>query len=279
MALDLKEEDLKLMLEAKVHLGAKLVDANMRRYVWTRRQDGVNIINLGKTWEKLMLAARIIVAVENPADVIAISARTFGTRAVFKYAHHTGCMYIGSRYTPGTFTNQSSTQRRYVEPRVLIVSDPRTDHQPILEASYVGLPVIAFCDTDAPLDHVDVAIPCNSKSKQSIALMYWLLAREVLRMRGLVSRSEPWNQMVDLFIYRDPEAEDEAKVESFEAVASGEEAPVADAKVAEWGAEEPTTGASADWNAAAPSTEQQWAPAAASGWDQAAPEAAAVAAQ
>lgn len=192
-----------MMLAANTHIGSKNCDQAMRPYVWRRKQDGVYLINLGKTWEKIVLAARIIVAVENPMDVIAVSARQYGQRAVFKFAQHTGCNYISTRYTPGTFTNQ--IQKRFVEPRVLIVTDPRTDNQPIKEASYVNIPVIAFADTDAPMKGVDVVIPCNNKGKASIALMYWMLCREVLRMRGQMVRSTPWSVMVDLFMFRDPE--------------------------------------------------------------------------
>ncbi|KAL0616154.1 40S ribosomal protein SA, partial [Plecturocebus cupreus] len=112
-------------------------------------------------------------------------------------------LLIAGRFTPGTFTNQ--IQAAFREPRLLVVTDPRADHQPLTEASYVNLPTIALCNTDSPLRYVDIAIPCNNKGAHSVGLMWWMLAREVLRMRGTISREHPWEVMPDLYFYRDPE--------------------------------------------------------------------------
>merc|ERR1711916_312866 len=142
------------MLASHVHGGTWDVSNGMKKYVYTRTKEGVNVINLHATWEKLILAARIIVAIENPQDVIACSVRQFGQRAVLKFAQNTGTQYLGGRFIPGTFTNQ--VQAKFQQPRVLIVTDPRTDHQAIAEAAKVNIPVIAFCDTDAPLQNVDI---------------------------------------------------------------------------------------------------------------------------
>ncbi|KAJ6348025.1 hypothetical protein OIU76_004507 [Salix suchowensis] len=174
-ALSQKELDIQMMLAAEVHLGTKNCDFQMERYVFKRRNDGIYIINLGKTWEKLLLAARVIVAIENPQDMIVQSARPYGQRAVLKFAQYTGAHAIAGRHTPGTFTNQMQTS--FSEPRLLILTDPRTDHQPIKEAALGNIPTIAFCDTDSPMSF----------------------------MRGTIPQGHKWDIMVDLFFYREPE--------------------------------------------------------------------------
>merc|ERR1711982_200160 len=170
-ALAITEDDITKMLAATTHIGSDNSETTMEQYIFKKRKDGINVINLRKTWEKLVLAARAIAAVENPQDVYVVASGPYAQRAVLKFARYVGCSSIAGRFTPGAFTNQ--IQAAFREPRLLLISDPRSDHQPVTEGSYANIPVIA--------------IPCNNKSPHSIGLMWWMLAREVLRLRGVIS--------------------------------------------------------------------------------------------
>lgn len=209
----------------------------MEQYIFKRRTDGVNIINLKKTWEKLMLASRAIAAIENPEDVYVVSSRAFGQRACLKFARYIGATAIAGRFTPGAFTNQ--IQAAFREPRLLVVTDPRADHQPVTESSYANIPIIAFCNVDSPTRFIDMAVPCNNKSAHSIGLMWWFLAREVLRLRGSISRELSWDVMPDLFFYRDPEEaekEEQARQETLaQAAQAAQQAQQAPKPEEDWG--------------------------------------------
>jgi len=252
-ALAITEDDITKMLAATTHIGSDNSETTMEQYIFKKRKDGINVINLRKTWEKLILAARAIAAVENPQDVFVVASRPYAQRAVLKFARYVGCSSIAGRFTPGAFTNQ--IQAAFREPRLLLISDPRADHQPVTEGSYANIPVMAFCNVDSPTKFIDIAVPCNNKSPQSLGLMWWMLAREVLRLRGSISRDMPWEVMPDLFFYRDPEEVEKEDRERAEAAAESQLVAKAADYVAppkeEWGADEGVTDWSADGQPAA----------------------------
>lgn len=258
------ESDIKMMLAATTHIGSENSETTMEQYIFKRRNNGINIIHLKKTWEKLMLAARAIAVIENPEDVYVVSSRAYGQRACLKFARYIGATAIAGRFTPGAFTNQS--QSAFREPRLLVVTDPRADQQPITESSYANIPVIGFCNVDSPTKFIDMAIPCNNKAANSIGLMWWFLAREVLRLRGSISREFAWDVMPDLFFYRDPEEiekEEDARREALleqANLAAAQKAQQAPKPDDDWGGEfkaDPIV--NEDWSAPAPIKSSDWA--------------------
>ena len=175
-----KEEDIKMLIIAGCQYGGKKITKQMKKYVYTVRKDGIAIFDVNKIYEKIQVAARIIASVD-PDSVISVSSKEAGQRAVYKFGHFTKTQTVTGRWSPGMLTNQ--TTKKFVEPRLLIVTDPRTDYNALLESSYVNVPVIAICNTDNMLKYVDCAIPCNNRHPKSVAMIWYLLTKAVLEIK------------------------------------------------------------------------------------------------
>ncbi len=188
MSIAIKEEDIKNLLVAGCHFGGKKITKQMKKYVYTVRSDGIAIFDVKKMYEKIQVAARMIASVD-PDSVISVSGKPAGQRAVYKFGHFTKTQTVTGRWSPGMLTNQ--TTKKFVEPRLLIVTDPRTDYNAILESSYVNVPVIAICNTDNNLKYVDCAIPCNNRSNRAIAMIWYLLTKAVLEVKNDMENFEP----------------------------------------------------------------------------------------
>lgn len=170
-------------LEAGVHIGTYVCTKYMKRFVYKARPDGPYILDIRKIDERIRVAAKFVASFD-PRSVLAVSSRPYGFTPIQKFAEFTGARYVAGRFVPGTITNPHLST--HIDAEVLIASDPKVDEQAIEEASKVGIPVVAIASTDAKLSNVDLAIPGNNKGRKSLALIYWLLARQVLRVRGVL---------------------------------------------------------------------------------------------
>ncbi len=202
--LNKREKDVLRLLHSNCHIGSRNYNTQMKRFIYGFSKEGVPILKVNEIYERIKLAARIIAGVTNLSDVYAISSRESGQRAVIKFAHHTGCnVTSSSRWTPGSLTNYRTKQ--FKEPQLIIVVDPYADYKALKEASYANIPIIALCDTHNNLKFVDIAIPCNNNTTESISMIFWMMAREVLTMRGQ-NEDEDWSEvMVDLFYHKNLE--------------------------------------------------------------------------
>ena len=183
-------------LTCGVHIGTKQKSKDMEPYVHKVREDGLRILNVNLTSEKIIEAANFLKEQE-PKDVLVVSARQYGWKPAKKFANTCGFRCIAGRFTPGRLTNPE--MRYFIEPKIIILTDPAADAQAFREAINIKIPVIAMCDSNNLTTNVDLIIPGNNKGRRSLALIYWLLSREILRIRGELGADEDLEETIDDF--------------------------------------------------------------------------------
>ena len=179
------EEELLLprdtLLSAGTHIGTKMKTRDMEQFIYRVRPDGLFVLDVKKTDERIRIAAKFLARFE-PSKIAAAAARLYAQEPVRKFCEVTEAIPIVGRFVPGLLSNPLYPNR--IEPDVLIVSDPRADSQAVKEASSVGIPIVALCSTDNDFSGVDLVISTNNKGRRALAIIYWLLARQVLREKG-----------------------------------------------------------------------------------------------
>lgn len=168
-------------LASGVHIGTQQKTEDMRKFIYRVRMDGLYVLNVQSTDQRIRVAAKLLARYE-PEKIFIVSARQYGQRPSEKLAKAIGSKSIVGRFIPGTLTNPQ--YMNYTEPDILIVTDPSGDVQAVTEAVSIGIPVIGMCDTNNLTTNIDLVIPTNNKGRKALAVVYWLLAREILKERG-----------------------------------------------------------------------------------------------
>lgn len=172
-----------------VNIGTNRKAKLMSRFIQGIQSDGIYLFNIKLIDERIRYASAFLAQFE-PGKVAAVGLRRNAHAPVLKFAANTKATSIIESFVAGTFTNPSLPT--YIEPDVVLISDPLNESQPVMEAAEMGIPIVAICDTDSPVEYVDYIIPANNRGRKSLALVYWLLAREILRIRGELPNIEEW---------------------------------------------------------------------------------------
>jgi len=167
-------------LSAGIHIGMKSRTKDMRKFVYKVREDGLAVLDLKMLDERIAVAAKFLA---DAKKILVVGRKLNAYTPIKKFSEIVGCDHIIGRFMPGTLTNPS--YKKYTEPDVVLLTDPLSDYQALKEAVDSRTPVVALCDTLNETRNVDLIIPCNNKGKKSLALMYWLLAREILKNKGI----------------------------------------------------------------------------------------------
>ena len=175
-------------LAAGVHIGTQQKSKDMMKFIYRVRGDGLYILDIQATDERIKTAAKFLSQYE-PAKILVVTSRQYGQYPAKKFADTIGGMAVIGRFIPGMLTNQRLN--KYIEPDVVVVTDPIGDSQAITEAVQAGIPIVALCDTNNMTKYVDMVIPTNNKGRKALSVIYYLLAKELLRLRGVSTSLAP----------------------------------------------------------------------------------------
>jgi small subunit ribosomal protein S2 len=169
------------LLSAGIHIGTRMKTLDMEPFIYRVRPDGLFVLDVKKTDDRIRTAAKFLARFER-ARVAVAASRLYAHEPVKKFCELTGATPIVGRFIPGLLSNPQYSSR--IDPEVILVSDPRADAQAVKEAAQVGIPIVALCSTDNEFAGVDFVIPTNNKGRRALAVIFWLLARQMLRERG-----------------------------------------------------------------------------------------------
>jgi small subunit ribosomal protein S2 len=186
----------KMILSTGIRVGTPVKTKSMSRYIVRANPEGLYILDISKTLYRIDVAAKFI-GRTNIAKVAITSAREYGKKPVEKFCEATGATPILGRFMPGTFTNPSLP--KYMEPEIVIVTDPQADQQAVIEATRAGVPVLAISNSDNVISKVDLVIPANNRGRKALATVYWLLAREVMKKQGKIKSDKEMKVTIDDF--------------------------------------------------------------------------------
>jgi len=185
-----------IYLTSGVHIGTQQKSADMKDFIFKVRQDGLYVLDVQKTDERIRVAASMI-ARYDPRRVLVVSARQYGQRPAREFSRAIGAPAFAGRFAPGTPTNP--VHPGFVEPEVILMTDPAADKQALNEALNLGVPIIAMCDANNETRNVDLILPTNNKGRRALACVYWLLTREVLLARGDLKDPEDFKMEIEDF--------------------------------------------------------------------------------
>lgn len=194
-------------LTTGAHIGTRFKSGDMGRYIYKQRRDGLKVLDVQVIDERVKQVGQFL-AKYDPKKMVVVSRKLYGKTPAEEFAQAIGCHAITGRFVPGTFTNAEG--KEFIQPSLVIVTEPESDAQAIAEASSVRAIVVGLASTNNVLKNIDVVIPVNNKGRKSLALIFWLLAKEVLKTRGDISSDEQFTKTVEDFEYplKDGEVED-----------------------------------------------------------------------